>query len=95
MSAVLALCLLAAPTTFSVRGGVARLGGEKDRDRQAAMFGVSALWQSGSLLLGGSFDGSSRVGSLFIGDVRHLFFAAKGRTFTSIPRLSRTVRARR
>src|SRR6266404_5486816 len=77
MAAISALSLLAAPIV-SVRAGVARLGGETDRDRQGAVLGVSALWESGDLLLGGSFDGSSRVDSLHVGDVRHLFFAATG-----------------
>src|SRR5882724_8399082 len=77
MGAIFALSLLAAPIG-SVRAGVARLGGETVRDRQAAVLGMSALWESGALLLGGSFDGSSRVDSLHVGDVRHSFFAATG-----------------
>src|SRR5438067_12832347 len=36
MSAIPALCLLAAPMSVSVRGRVAGPGGEKDRNREAA-----------------------------------------------------------
>jgi hypothetical protein len=60
-----------------VRGGVAGLGGEKDHDQRAAVIGVSALWRSGSSLLGGSFDGSSRTASLYLGDVETSFSQAR------------------
>jgi hypothetical protein len=80
---VLILALLLADVfSFGLRGGAAYVGGQAGRDAWAQSAGATALYRGDTLLLGASFDASSRVGSLRLGDARHLFFAgAAGAAF--------------
>src|SRR3954471_2613862 len=73
-----ALSARADTAILALRGGSAYVRGQPDRDRWAATAGLEGQWRRGALVLGGSFDASTRVGNLTTGAVSHFFFAGEG-----------------